>query len=117
MTSHKIRQYLTVTCKTPIQKLLFLIKSSKNLKNMAVIQPRPTRTIYQCVTFCDHWTSFNVIFDVCDVYHVKGPNPYFDISVFYLSAITRDIDLKFIQDTYRVVINSPTIFDLHIGQR
>ena len=29
-----------------------------------------------------------------------------DILVFYLSAIRRDIDLKFIQDTYRVVLNS-----------
>ena len=29
-----------------------------------------------------------------------------NILVFYLSAIRRDIDLKFIQDTYRVVLNS-----------
>ena len=29
-----------------------------------------------------------------------------DILVFYFSAIRRDIDLKFIQDTYRVVLNS-----------
>ena len=29
-----------------------------------------------------------------------------NILVFYLSAIRRDIDLKFIQDTYSVVINS-----------
>ena len=29
MTSQKIRQYLTLTCKTPIPKLLFLIKSLK----------------------------------------------------------------------------------------
>ena len=28
------------------------------------------------------------------------------ILVFYFSAIRRDIDLKFIQDTYRVVLNS-----------
>ena len=29
-----------------------------------------------------------------------------NILVFYLSAIRRDIDLKFIQDTYMVVLNS-----------
>ena len=29
-----------------------------------------------------------------------------DILVFYFSAIRRDIDLKFLQDTYRVVLNS-----------
>ena len=28
-----------------------------------------------------------------------------DILVFYFSAIRRDIDLKFIQDTYRVVLH------------
>ena len=33
--------------------------------------------------------------------------------VFYFSAIRRDIDLKFIQDTYRVVLNSLKIIDLH----
>ena len=31
---------------------------------------------------------------------------YTHILVFYFSAISRDIDLIFIQDTYRVVINS-----------
>ena len=34
---------------------------------MAVIQPRPTHILYQCAKFGDDWTSFNVIFDVCDV--------------------------------------------------
>ena len=29
-----------------------------------------------------------------------------NILVFYFSAIRRDIDLKFIQDTYRVLLNS-----------
>ena len=29
-----------------------------------------------------------------------------DIWVFYFSAISRDIDLKFMQDSYKVVINS-----------
>ena len=38
-----------------------------------------------------------------------------DILVFYLSAIRRDIDLKFIhvQDTYRIVLNSLKKIDLH----
>ena len=36
-----------------------------------------------------------------------------DILVFYFSAIRRDIDLKFIQDTYRVVLNSLNKIDLH----
>ena len=46
MTSQKIRQYLTLTCKTPIPKLLILIKLSiQILKNMAVIQPRPTHIL------------------------------------------------------------------------
>ena len=31
MTSQQIRQYLTLTCKTPIPKLLFLIKSSTKI--------------------------------------------------------------------------------------
>ena len=70
---------------------------------MAVLQPRPTHILYQCAKFGDDRTSLNVIFDVCDVQHVKG---LYHILVFYFSAISRDIDLKFIQDTYRVVINS-----------
>ena len=47
---------------------------------MAIIQPRPTHILYQYAKFGDDGTSFNVIFHVCDVYHVKGPYPYFDIS-------------------------------------
>ena len=39
----------------------------KNLKNMAVIQPRPTHILYQCAQCGDDRTSFNVICDVCDV--------------------------------------------------
>ena len=36
-----------------------------------------------------------------------------NILVFYFSAIWRDIDLKFIQDTYRVVLNTQKNIDLH----
>ena len=40
---------------------------NKNLKNMAVIQPRSTHILYQYAKFGDDRTSFNVIFGVCDV--------------------------------------------------
>ena len=70
---------------------------------MAVIQPPPTHIIYQCAKFGDYRTSFNVICDVCDVTCKKA---YTHILVFYFSVISRYIDLKFIQNTYRVVINS-----------
>ena len=36
-----------------------------------------------------------------------------NILVFYFSAIRRDIDLKFIQDAYRVLLNSLKKIDLH----
>ena len=36
-----------------------------------------------------------------------------DILVFYFSAIRRDIDLKFMQYTYRVVLDSLKNIDLH----
>ena len=39
-----------------------------------------------------------------------------NILVFYFSAIRRDIDLKFIQDTYRVVLNPLKIIDLHMSK-
>ena len=39
---------------------------------------------------------------------------YTHISVFYLSAISRDIDLKFVHDTNRIVINSPKHSPLHV---
>ena len=34
---------------------------------MVVTQPRPTHILYQFAKFGDNRTSFNVIFDVCDV--------------------------------------------------
>ena len=63
----KIRQYLTLTCKTPIPRLPFFKNRQNDLKNMAVIQPRPTHILYQCAKFGDDRTSFNVMFDVCDI--------------------------------------------------
>ena len=50
-----------------------------------------TRSICVCVCVC-----LSVCVSVCPA----------DILVSYFSVIRRDIDLKFIQDTYRVVLNS-----------
>ena len=36
-----------------------------------------------------------------------------NILVFYFSAIRRDIDLKFMQDIYRVALNSLKKHDIH----
>ena len=83
---------------------------------MAVIQPRPTHILYQCAKFGDDRMSFNVIFLRVRRLTCKFLYPYFDISVFYFSAISKDIDLKFLKDTYRVVINSPNKLTF-IGQR
>ena len=58
---------------------------------MAVIQPRPIHIPYQCAKYGDDRALFNVIFEVVYVKHVKGLYPHFEI----------------LQDTYRVVINSP----------
>ena len=71
---------------------------------MAVIQPRPTHILYQCAKFGDdrsHLTSFLT----CATFNMY--KAYTHILVFYFSVISIDIDLKCIQDTYRVVINSP----------
>ena len=57
--------------------------------------------------YCFHPVCLSVCLSVC--VSVCPAN----ILVFYFSAIRRDIDLKFIQDTYRVVLNSLKIIDLH----
>ena len=112
MTSQKIHQYLTLTCKTPIPKLLILIKwSIKNIKNMAQSYS-PVLLIFSIsvpnlVTIGRHLTSFLT----CATFNMS--KAYAHILVFYFSAISRDIDLKFIQDTYRVVINSLKNIDFH----
>ena len=54
MTLQTIHQYLTLTCKTPIPKLLFLKKIVQ--ENLAVILPRPTHILYQCANFGDDRT-------------------------------------------------------------
>ena len=40
---------------------------NKNIKNMAVIQPRPTHILYQYAKCGVDRALFNVICDVCDV--------------------------------------------------
>ena len=79
----------------------------QNLKKMAVIQPVLlifSISVPNLVTIARHLTSFLT----CATFKA-----YTHISVFYFSAISGDIDLKFIQDTYRVVISSTNKFDLH----
>ena len=61
--------------------------------------------------YCFHPVCLSVCLSVC-VYVCLCVCPA-NILVFYFSAIRRDIDLKFIQDTYRVVLNSLKKIDLH----
>ena len=70
---------------------------------MAVIQPHPTHILYQCAKFGDDRTSFNVIFDVCDVWHVKGLYPYF---WYFISQLLVEIS---IWNSYRTLIGSLSI--------
>ena len=67
MTSQKIRQYLTLNMYNSYTAVNIAHKIKKNLKNMAVIQPRPTYILYQCAKCGDDRMSFNVICDMCDV--------------------------------------------------
>ena len=70
---------------------------------MAVIQPVLlilSISVPNMVTIGRHLTSFLT----CATFNMW--KAYNHILVFYFSAISRDIDLKFIQDTNRVAINS-----------
>ena len=82
--------------------------------------------VYQCVItspregvarYCFHPVCLSVCLSVC-VCVCLCVCPA-DILVFYFSAIRRDIDLKFIQDTYGVRLNSlkKTLFDETIKTR
>ena len=49
MTSQNIRQYLTFNMTNSYTAVNIAHKIvKKNIKNMAVIQPRPTHILYQC---------------------------------------------------------------------
>ena len=61
--------------------------------------PRPAR-------YCFHPVCLSVCVPVCVSVCVCLCVCPANILVFYFSAIRRDIDLKCIQDTYRVVLNS-----------
>ena len=74
-------------------------------KKASTLLPRPRRglrgiVLTRSVCLC---VCLSVCVSVCPA----------DILVFYFSAIRRDIDLKFIQDTYRVVLKSLNKIDLH----
>ena len=56
--------------------------------------------------YCFHPVCLSVCLCVCMCVCVCVCVCPADSLVFYFSAITRDIDLKSIQDTYRVVLNS-----------
>ena len=101
MTSQKIRQYLNLTCKTHIPKLLFLIKYA-NLKKKWQSYSPVLLVLYICVP--------NLVSIGC---HLTS---YLTCATFN-TATSRDIDLKFIQDTYRVVINSPKMTFIDQGSR
>ena len=69
--------------------------------------PRPHRGVAR---HCFHPVCLSVCLCVCvSVCVCVRPN----ILVFYFSAIRKDIDLKFIQDTYRIVFNTQKHIDLH----
>ena len=128
MTSRKIRQYFRALtwgktcqhwhvagqgiisdCLVFIFNVLFLYFILKNKYSYycpchMLLLPRPRRglrgivftrsvCLSVCVCVC---VCLSVCVSVCPA----------NILVFYFSAIRRDIDLKFIQDTYRVVLNS-----------
>ena len=55
---------------------------------------------------CSATKRANDVETLLQPYIVSRVYTYFAISVFYFSVISRDIDLKFMQNTHRVVINS-----------
>ena len=69
-----------------------------------------SRTILVCYDYLAPGGGCEVLFlpglSVCVCLSVCVSVCPADILVFYLSAISRDIDLKCIQDSYRVVLNS-----------
>ena len=76
---------------------------------MHVLLPRPRRGLRGIVFTRSVCLSVCLSVCVCVCVSVCPA----DILLFYFSAITRDIDLKFIQDTYMVVPNSKKNIDLH----
>ena len=68
MTSQQICQYLTFNMKNSYTAVNIAYKIvKKKRKHMAVIHTRPTHILYQCAKCGDDHTSFDVIYDVCDV--------------------------------------------------
>ena len=75
----------------------------------ALLLPRPRRGLRGIVF--TRSVCLCVCLSVCVCVCVSGR-----YLVFYFSAIRRDIDLKFIQDTYIVVLNSMKNIDLHMSK-
>ena len=74
----------------------------------------------RCIQVWEPWQNFfvkigQVIFCCCHGNQSLNDERwgFFNILIFYFSAISRGIALKFLQDTYRVVIKSSKIIDLH----
>ena len=63
--------------------------------------------------YCFHPVCLSVCLSVCVCVSVCLCVCPANILVFYFLSIRRDIDLKLIQDTYRVVLESLTNIDIH----
>ena len=88
----------TLNTPPPIYKMATLskwLKVENDINNNGLRGIVFTRSV--CLSICLS-VCLSVCVSVCPA----------NILVFYFSAIRRDIDLKFIQDTYRVILNSLT---------
>ena len=82
---------------------------ARYLPSVIALLPRPRRGLRGIVF--TRSVCLCVCLSVCVCVCVSGR-----YLVFYFSAIRRDIDLKFIQDTYIVVLNSMKNIDLHMSK-
>ena len=79
-------------------------KSHASIRVINVHHFNPNPNLISAVArYCFHPVCLCICVSVCPA----------NILVFYFSAIRRDTDLKFIQDTYRFVLNSLKHIDLH----
>ena len=91
MTLQKIRQYLTLTCKTPMPKLLFLVKSSTKLfkqGNQRWQIPRPATC--QCLATFTLLKSKIVIF-FRDVIYLLA-----QVFILLIDTATQEVPIKYI---------------------
>ena len=90
----KIKQFKVDIWKLKIQCICFYLAPGGGCE--VLFSPGLSVCLCVCLSVC-----LSVCVSVCPA----------DILVFYFSAIRRDSDLKFIQDTYRVVLNSLKIIN------